>query len=216
MTLATAGSDPTYSTLVSAVQEWMSKRSDIATGGTGNTLIDDFIRLTEDDFNRLLRVREMETSTDKTPDSSGQFTLPTDYLEIRAMVSKNTPRRELSVIDLMQAENLYGYRESDLPDHYTITGSTITILPVSTTDVTLYYYKKIPALYTSNTSNWLLVKQPAAYLYGCCRHAAAWMKDADDESANLSRFMGYISALRADDDAGRWGRAAVRSMGQHP
>jgi hypothetical protein len=41
------------------------------------------------------------------------------------------------------------------------------------------YYKKIPALSDSNTSNWLLAKSPAMYLYGALVQSAPYLRDDD-------------------------------------
>ena len=100
----TAGSTPTYSELFAAIQTWLKGRTDIASGSTGTALIDDWIRMVEADINHGfgvggaitpgLRVREMEASATSTPDSNGQFSLPSGYIGMRAVISKNSPRRE--------------------------------------------------------------------------------------------------------------------------
>lgn len=212
----TFGTAPSYSGLVSGIQSWMSSRSDIATGSTGEQLIDDWIRLTEADFNRLLRVREMESSTTSTPDSNGQFSLPSDFLELRKLVSTNTPRRDLKLINPSMNEELYGYRESDVPDMFSIEGSTVYIFPVSTTNVEVHYYATISALGWSNTSNWLLTKQPQAYLFGALKHGSIWAQDPEVIGTYTQLFNEQIAMLQRDDYGGRWARGAVRSHGQKP
>ena len=216
MTLGIFGFDVTYDGLLPAIRAWMSDRSDLYGSVEGDSLSDDFIRLAETDLNRELRVREMETSATSTPDSSGQFTLPTDYLEWRSVTSLDSPRRTLTPVDPNMAEHLYGYRESDLPQNFTIEGSTVSILPVSTTDVLFKYYRTIPAIGWSNTTNWLLTKAPHVYLYGCCMHAAIYIRDAEDEAHFRGLFMAGIEQLRTDDKVQRWARYSVRSQGQKP
>ena len=215
MALAVFGIDTNYNGLYAAIRAWMSDRSDFGTSG-GASLADDFILLAESDLNRELRVREMETSATSTPDSSGQFGLPASYLEWRSVTSLDSPRRTLTLIDSNMAEHLYGYRESDLPNNFTIEGSTVSILPVSTTNVLMKYYRTIPALGWSNITNWLLTKAPNVYLYGCCMHAAIYIRDPEDEAHFRDLFMTGIEQLRADDKGQRWARFSVRSQGQKP
>ncbi len=212
----------TYSDLKSAVQSWQYGRADIA------TVVDDFIDLTEGDLNSgvrdpltgevvKLRTRNMETSGTLSPDTNGEATLPTDYLEFRQITSLDSPRRNLTLIAPSQAEELYGDRASDLPNHFSISGSTVRIHSVSTTNLTLLYYAKIPALSDSNTTNWLLTLKPNIYLDGCCYHASAWLRaEPEDEGKFLKRFIDGIRTLSDTDRGARWARAASMSSGQKP
>lgn len=213
----------TLAELKTAINSWMLSRDDI---GTSDTVTDEFIDLAEADVNNgillpdgsvvALRVREMESSSTLTPDSDGQATLPSDYLEYRAVLWTGSPRRDLKIIDPMMAEHRYGYREADTPSHFTIIGSTIQVLPVSTTDISLLYYASISALSDDNTSNWLLAKSPNAYLFGACQYAAMWLRD--DKAAGMfqGRFLAEIMKLNAADKGQRYARAAVMSQGQKP
>ena len=200
----------TYSQLATAVTSWMSDRTDIS------AQFDDFLLLAESDINRFLRVREMETTSSLTPDSDGKATIPDGYLEYRAVIWTGTPRRELKLIDPMQAEALYGYRESDTPRNFTIIGSTIQVLPVSTTAISLVHYTEVPALTSSATTNWLLTKCPNIYLFGVCRYAHAWLREPEDEAVLNGRFMDEVMKLNADDKGQRYARSAARGQGQRP
>lgn len=200
----------TYADLKSAIQSWMSARSDIPAEAA------DFIALTEADCNRALRVREMEATASLTPDADGKATLPTDYLEFRSVITTGSPRRALQLIDPMQAEQLYGYRESDDARHFTIVGSTLQVLPVSTTAVSLLYYARITALNDTDTTNWLLTKAPGAYLYGGIRYAAEWLQDFQHADRMESRFQAEIQKLNDDDKGQRYARAAASRIGQRP
>lgn len=209
-----------YSELKAEITSWSWGRTDIA--AKADLIID----MVEADLNNgvlgldgsfvSLRTREMEAEDDLTPDSDGQATLPTDYLEFRQVVSLNSPRRDLKLISLAKADEFYADRVSDLPDHFTIIGSTIQVLPISTTDIRLHYYQKIPALSSSNTTNWLLTKAPNVYLYGCLRHADAWFDNPDGEARNLQRFLAQVHALNASDKGGRWSMAAAIPQGVNP
>lgn len=207
-----------YTNLKSALTAWCWDRSDIAAQA------DEFIDLCEADLNNgvtapegpvRLRTREMETTTTLTP-SSGSATLPTDYLEWRQVTYTGSPRRNLALLVPSGVEDWFPDRLSDVPSHFAISGSTISFYPTSTTDVEFVYYAKIPALSDSNTSNWLLAKAPQCYLAGCLRHAAAWIKDYQEEQACLSRFLDQIASLNGADKGARWARAASMTSGVHP
>ena len=200
----------TYSGLSTAITSWMEGRADIA------AQFDDFLLLAEADINRYLRVREMETSTSLTPSATGAATLPSGYLEWRAVIWTGTPRRELQLIDPMQAEHLYGYRESDTPRHFTLSASTIQVLPVSTTAISLLYYTAVPALTSVATTNWLLTKAPGVYVAGICRHASLWLRMEQDVMLYEAQFMGEIERLMADDKGQRYARGASIGQGQRP
>lgn len=210
----------TYSDLKSAITSWCYGRADIA------AVADDFIALTEGAINYgardpatgnmvQLRTRSMETTTSLTPDANGQATIPTDYLEFRQVTSTDTPRRELKLIAPSMAEEKYGFRESDLPNNFTIIGTKIQVLPVSTTPISLVYYAKIPVLSDSNTTNWLLTAKPNIYLFGCMHNACIWMADERAQSY-LGMFINEIYACNESDTAGRWSRAFSMNSGQKP
>lgn len=212
----------TYNDLLSAITSWMYARTDIAANA------DDFIALAEDEINNgleniatgeivRLRTRDMETTAEITPDSSGHATLPTDFLEWRQVTSTDSPRRDLKLIAPSFSEERYGYRESDLPEHFDIVGTELRIYPVSTTIIELIYYAKVPALTASNTTNWLLTKRPNIYLYGSLYHASMWLRNEPNDMATFfAKFMSSIKALNETDKAGRWSRAGSLSSGQRP
>ena len=210
------------SDLRTSITSWLYGRSDIAAQA------DDFIKLAESSINYgirdpatgqtvKLRTRNMETTTTITPDSNGQATIPTDYLEFRQVTSTDNPRRNLNLIAPSFAEERYGYRESDLPDSFAIIGTKIHLYPVSTTEIELTYYAKVPALSDSNTSNWLLTAYPNIYLDGSLYHASRWLRNNDADMAMfLTSFVAGMQTLSDSDTSGRWSRASSSSSGQKP
>lgn len=200
----------TFSSLKSAITDWMQGRTDIL----GNT--EDFITLAESEFNRVLRVREMEASDDLTLDGNGETTLPTDYLAWRTVTALTNPRRELEFATPSYIEDTYGDRPSSLPEVFTIRGSTLLVAPITTSDVRLDYFAKIPALSDVAPSNWLLAKMPGLYLHMSLKHAAIYL----DNDAAAQRYAalanGALQALSSDDWGGRFNRASMRVSGPTP
>lgn len=199
-----------YSSLKSSIADWMQGRTDLA------PTVDDFIDLAEAEFNRVLRVREMEAYDDLTLDSNGEATLPTDYLAWRTVTAKTNPRRELDFVAPSYIEDVYGDRPSDLPEVFTIRGSTILVAPITTSDVRMDYYQKIPALSDSQTTNWLLEKMPNLYLHAALKHAAIYLDDDNLAQRYAALANASIQALTADDWSGRFNRASMRVSGPTP
>lgn len=200
----------TYSSLKSSVTDWLQGRTDLA------PQVDDFIDLAEAEMNRVLRVREMEEYDDLTLDANGEATLPTDYLAWRTVTALASPRIEVQYATPSYIEDTYGDRASGYPYVFTIYGSTILVVPISTYDIRLSYYQRIPALSDSNTTNWLLMKMPGLYLHLALKHAAIYM----DNQALLQQYAMLaqtdIEALQRDDQMGRYSRARARVSGPTP
>lgn len=66
--------------------------------------------------------------------------------------------------------------------YYTIIGDTIRMVPApdpsgTPTALDLWYFAQLPALSTTNTTNWALTKYPDLYLYGALTHTAPYLKN---------------------------------------
>ena len=85
----------TYSTLQTAVANWLD-RNDLT------DRIPEFVALAEATFNRVLRLRAMETTVaDATPSGSKEDALPTGYLQMREVHLATTPVVSLSYMHLV-------------------------------------------------------------------------------------------------------------------
>lgn len=194
-----------YSGLKSAIGSFMS-RSDIA------ATADDLIGLTEGYLNVELRCREMETKTDLTP-TDNVCTLPTDYLEYKRVVELASIRRKLEYITEDAADSIYPTRCSGLASHFTIIGDELTALPLSANDIELTYYRKIPALSDTNTTNWLLTRLPNLYLHGCLFHAAELTRNTEKMATEGTLVEKYIASLTALDNRAKFANAGVTLTG---
>ena len=142
-----------------------------------SSYVNDFVTMAEGHFNRTLRHRKMVTSTDLTP-SSYVCTLPTDFLEAVRVVEKASIRRELTAISPAVADQFYPSSTAGLADHYTIIGSSLKAYPLSSNDIELVYYQKIPTL-VSNDPNWLLTEAPQLYYRGIQMEALMFMNEME-------------------------------------
>ena len=150
----------TYSGLVTSAGLWLD-RSDLG------SLIPDFITLTEERLNRILRVPEMEETVTLTTDGE-RIDLPTDFRRARSLYLDTDPRQELECISMGTLRTKYACQTTGKPECYAISGSEIVMGPAPDDEynLELTYYQEIPALSASNETNWLITKHPSLYLFG--------------------------------------------------
>lgn len=105
--------------------------------------------------------------------------LPADWSEtIRVEISKNskTTRLELTTRDEM-LEMRENSSAAAAPCYYAHIAGQLEFLPSPDQAYTgeILYYQKFQALADDNTSNWLLVAAPDAYLYGALMQSAPFL-----------------------------------------
>jgi len=198
----------TYSELVTAIGNWYMNRTDVS----GSDRADEIIDLSEAYFNATLRCREMEAVTDLTP-TSNVCTLPSDYLEYKRVVELASIRRPLEYITEDAADYVYPDRTTGLACHFMIVGSDLTALPLSSNNIELTYYQKIPALSSSNTTNWLLTRYPNIYLHACRMHAAMFTFDQSTEAVEAVALQKHMDSLMELDNRMKFGNAGVTITG---
>ena len=201
-----------YSELQTAVENWTA-RTDLT------AIIPDWITITETEFNRKIRTRQMMVTQTTTP-SSGQFSLPSDYLTWKNVRWNGSPFYDLQYVDPEQFSNLYPDAPSANPKVFTVLGTTdnvgiIKYTPVDSTTIDFTYYAKITSLSTSNTSNWLLSAHPDVYLFGTLAEANAYTKDYDQAAIWKTRRDALIEDINKLDQKTR-GPAGIRPLGPTP
>jgi hypothetical protein len=160
----------TYSGLVSSVGSWLN-RSDLG------TRIPDFIALLEARLNRLLRVPDMEQTTELV--AAAEIDLPADFLSVRALYLDADPRSELEPVSLGTLRTKYACQTTGRPECYAISGSSIILGPAPDDDYALQltYFAAIDGLASDNETNWLIANHPDVYLYGTLTMAEAFIWD---------------------------------------
>jgi hypothetical protein len=197
----------TYSELLSGIENWLDHTLFTAR-------LPELIALFEAAANRRLRVRQMETTATLTP-SSGEASVPSDYLALRRVTWTGSPRAELDYVHPSWLHAAWSTDEVGTPRAFTIEGSTLTVRPADDTDLEFVYFQKIPALSVSNTSNWLLAAHPDLYLFGSLVEAE--MLGVNDERAVIwkARRDEIFSEIEKLSDRTR-GAGAMRVMGATP
>lgn len=179
-----------YSTLKTAVANWLN-RTDLS-----DEIADDFIILTEADFNSKLRIRKMVNQTTITIDSETE-SVPTGFLQVRNFyILSGATKYSLRYVSPAHMDQLKGTSTSGTPQVYTILGDTFRFSPKPDSSYTGYinYYKKFDALSVTNTSNWILTDHPAIYLYGSLYHAANFLGGVEPSQVQQWQQM-YATAM---------------------
>ena len=90
--------------------------------------------------------------------------------------------------------------------YYTQINGAFQVLPAPSSAITydLRYYAKIPALSSTNASNWLLLKSPDLYLYSSLLGATVFLKD-DDRLADVGQGArnAIVQAMQFGERAGQ-------------
>jgi hypothetical protein len=197
-------------TLRGDIIDWLMDRTDVVPN------VDSFIRLSEADFNRKLRVREMEKVANLTPVVNGStidYSLPADFLEWR---EANTPLgRPLKLV----GEDFFVYNRSLNPTgsakFFVLRGNVINILPEQPdTNLNLKYYSRITSLIDG--SNWLYTNHPGAYLFTACRYAARFLGNAELEERMLADSQKEMDMVGTVEDRNRWSKTTTMYQGSRP
>jgi hypothetical protein len=204
----------TYQDLIDQIVDW-SARDDVA------AYIPSFIELSTSLFNNgqegiaPIRCREMEEVATLTI-SGGAYALPSDYLQFRKVSRVSPNRAQLSYISDTVADQVYGERLSGDARDFTIVGSSLYAYPLTSSDIEMTYYKAIPNLSASNTTNWLLTKNPSLYLHSGLMMLGMFVKDNALMSRSATLVSSAIAGMNNASFADTYARASVRPKMQTP
>jgi len=180
----------TYTGLKASLANWLN-RSDLTT-----EIGDDFIKLTEADFNSKLRVRSMITQVSITVDAE-TAALPTDFLQIRDFyILAGQTKTPLIYSTPATMDATSGTSTTGRPSTFTILGDTVRFSPKpdATYTAKMNYFKKFPALSSSVATNYILESHPAIYLYGSLFHAANFLGGINPQQIQTWQQM-YATAM---------------------
>lgn len=178
-----------YTNLKTALQTWLA-RADVSSD------VDDMIDLFEAWINRNMRMPQMEQEA--TTAAAEYLALPSDFLELRDIQFQGNPRRQLEYMSPSMADLYDTSGTAGTPRFYTLVGDQIRLIPQpdSTTDIRIDYWKKVPALSSTNATNWLLALYPDAYLYGCLTHGDVRVMDMPMAAQIASGWQNIMGEMR--------------------
>ena len=201
----------TYSELKTSIANWLN-RSDLTSEISG-----DFIKLAEADFNAKLRIRQME-QIDTLTVNAETITVPSGFIGVRSLyLLVSNVKYPLEYITPSNMFEIKGGSRTGRPRAYTIESDNGTeqfrFGPSPDTSYTGYlsYYKAIPALSDSNTSNYILTSHPAIYLYGALYHASNFLGGIEPNQAQnwLAMYSSALERCENNDRQDSYGNAPL-------
>lgn len=175
--------------------------------------VDTFINLTEADLSRRLRHWRMERRSTAALDT--QYTaLPNDF---NAPIRFSLTGDNFYKIDMVSHTEIMSRREANnntagRPKVIAMTADSFEVQPTPDQEYTLemVYYSTVPALSSSNTSNWVLEYYPDAYLYGTLSHTAPYLNEDVRMQTWLSLYNEAISAINSESERAEFGRSNMK------
>jgi len=203
----------TYTGLKTSIANWLN-RSDLT-----SEIADDFIKLTEADFNSKLRIKQMEQIDTITIDTETE-TVPTGFIAVRSFyLLLSDTKYPLEYITPHNLFEIRGGSRSGRPRSYTLEADNETeqfrFGPSPDTTYTGYlsYYKNFESLSSSsaNSSNYILTNHPAIYLYGSLFHSSNFIGgiDAEQKQTWLAMYMSALERCEQNDKQDTYGGAPV-------
>lgn len=190
-----------YDDLVSEITYWLVDRTDLV------SRIPTYISMCEAEIYRRLRIVAMETSfstafaTDATT-----LALPSDFKQFKFLYVVGNP----DVSDLDEVSPGYIYKmypntsQTNIPQYYAITGSSIIFgpSPNTTYTVTGIYWAKLPGLSSTNQTNWFTNNACDLLLYGSLANAIRAIRDDQniktDYDAQFEKLINQVMAENRD------------------
>ena len=194
----------TYDELKIAIANWADRTNLTAKLG-------DFILLAESDIRPVLFVSQMETRAYATMSTSSPYlALPTAFVSVRRVQlvsgSIDYQLQEIPASDMSRLDD----GGSGMPRYYSIIGEQFQFHPQPDSEyrIEITYFKDVPALSDSNTTNWILDDYPNVYLFGALKHLSMYI-EAQEQIARYHQL--FEKAL---DDLKKQSRR--RKYGGHP
>ena len=160
-----------------------------------NSLIPDFIQRAEAELARQLPLRSYETALTGT--STGTIALPADFDQVQLLVL-NANGREYPM-DYTSPNGVSRYVSGN-PNRYTILDVAIKFIAPTGGAYTLNYLRKLVPLSDTNTTNFLLLAHPDAYLFAAMTQLYLYTRD-DAEANKYAPMLALVMAQIANQDA---------------
>lgn len=200
----------TYANLSTAVGAWEER-----TFTTAET--DEFILLAESKANRRLARHWSRQATETiTTDASGYVNLPTGFLGLVSLKQDLLGTRPMTQVSWDMIDMLNPNADADRAQYYAISGTQLRVAPVCEDDFKATFDKKVAALSSSNTTNWLLSLAPDYYLFACQAAAAAKYKSYQEASILQAQADQILEELVGQANVAQLGNAELIMTGVTP
>jgi len=199
----------TFAQLKTATANWLD-RSDLT------DRIPEFIALAEARFNRVLRIRDMETVSTAISTAAGtrEYDLPTRFVQMKEFHLSTDPITPLAYITPEMMSRMQAGSSKSKPQVFTIIADKVRLGPnpdaVYTTS--MLYYQAFAALSDSATTNDMLTNNPDVYLYGTLLEAEPFIMNDERVPLWATAFKQAIDDIQNQDNKDRHSGSAMRVM----
>ena len=199
----------TFAQLKTAAANWLD-RSDLT------ARIPEFITLAEARFNRVLRIRDMETVSTAISTTAGtrEYSLPTGFVQMKEFHLSTDPLTPLAYITPEMMTRLWAGSSKGRPEVFTVIADNVRLGPnpdaVYTTS--MLYYKTFTALSDSATTNDMLTNNPDVYLYGTLLEAEPFIMNDARVPLWLQAFEKAVGDIQNQDNKDRHPGSQLRVM----
>ena len=197
----------TFAELKTAAANWLD-RSDLT------DRIPEFIVLAEARFNRILRIRDMETVSTAISTVAGtrEYSLPTGFVQMKEFHLTTDPITPLAYITPEMMSRLQAGSTKAKPKVFTIIADNVRLGPnpdaVYTTS--MLYYKTFTALSGSNTTSEMLTNNPDVYLYGTLLEAEPFIMNDARVQLWATAFRQAVEDIQNQDNKDRHSGSELR------
>ena len=199
----------TFAQLKTATANWLD-RSDLT------DRIPEFITLAEARFNRVLRIRDMETVSTAISTVAGtrEYSLPTRFVQMKEFHLTTDPLTPLAYITPEMMTRMQAGSTKSKPQVFTVIADNVRLGPnpdaVYTTS--MLYYQAFAALSDSATTNDMLTNNPDVYLYGTLLEAEPFIMNDQRVGLWLAAFDKAVSDIQNQDNKDRHSGSQLRVM----
>jgi len=177
--------------------------------------IPEFIAINEAVFNRVLRIRPMETIvTEATVGGTKSYDLPTGYVQMREIHLDTSPITSLQYLTPEMLYRVWAGSTSGIPNAYSIIGNQIYFgaTPSGAYDYVMTYYKTFDGLSDAAPTNWVILNAPDVYLYGTLLQAEPFLMNDQRISVWERGLRQAIADLQEQNDKDRHSGSELRVM----
>ena len=199
----------TFAELKTAAANWLD-RSDLT------DRIPEFIALAEARFNRILRIRDMETVSTaiSTVGGTREYSLPTGFVQMKEFHLTTEPITPLSYVTPEMMSRMWAGSTTAKPQVFTIIADNVRLgpCPDAVYTTSMLYYKTFTALSDSATTNDMLTNNPDVYLYGTLLEAEPFIMNDERVQLWAIAFKQAIDDIQNQDNKDRHSGSQLRVM----
>ena len=165
-------------------------------------LIPVFIADAEERIYNDIRIQAMEASYSQAI-SSGVVTIPAGFLEWKFLYVDGSSAHKLTRKSAEWIYTNYPTRAAEgTPVFFAREGGSLIFGPYPTDGLIVkgLYYKRLPALSDSNTTNWLIENAPDLLRYAALTEAAVHTRDADAHQLFDGKTVQLVKRIQRTDD----------------